>query len=173
MQKCELPTDALLRSYDRDNGYVDCYRTVVCGHFSLGHYIEAFYTTLLFKAERIILSFGGHPSTDTEAAALASGEGTCFAAWRVEARDEDQILLRDITGRTRSWFKVSHVTDGTTVKTVLYFGSGITAVPQGRTGRNSIGPVFKALTGFHILYSEALLAATRRRILRTAAAGAA
>jgi hypothetical protein len=32
----------------------------------------------------------------------------------------------------------------------------------------SIGPVFKALTGFHKLYSRALLAATRRKIVSTA-----
>lgn len=173
MQKCDPPHDALLRSYDRDTGYVDCYRTVVPGHVSLARFIEAFYTTRLFKAERMILCLGGHPSTDAEAASLASGAGERFAAWYVEERDEDQILLCDVTGRTRSWFKVRHDTDDTANETVLYFGSAITAVPQGKTKRNSIGPVFKALTGFHILYSKALLAATRRRIQSSAATGAA
>lgn len=167
IRECDLPHDALLRRYDRNEGHVDCFRVDVTGHIELGHYVEAFYTTWLFKAERTILSFAGHPSTDAEATVLAGGQGSRFAVWTVEGRDEDQLLMRDITGRTRSWFKVARITAESSEGTTLYFGSGVTAVATGKAGRKSMGPVFRMLMPVHILYSRALLAATKRKITRS------
>jgi hypothetical protein len=67
-------------------------------------YVEAFYTTPLFKVERLLLAwFAARPSTDAEAQRLAAGEIATFAAWSVEAREADQLLLCDFKGRTRSW----------------------------------------------------------------------
>jgi len=83
IRECELPPDALLRRFDRDDGYVDCFEVDVLGSIVLGHYVEAFYTTWLFRAERTILSLAGHPSTDAEGASVvAGGQGSRFAAWR-------------------------------------------------------------------------------------------
>jgi len=168
VRTCDLPADALLRRYARDGGYTDCYMTEVPGHIPLGQFVEAFYTSWLFKAERAVLSLTGHYSTDADAAALARGTSLCFAAWRVEDRDQNQLLMCDVTGRTRSWFKIATISGDKPMQTVLYFGSGITAVGNSNTGRLSISPVFKALMGFHKLYSRALLAATRRRIASSA-----
>ncbi|MCC5967084.1 MAG: hypothetical protein JJU24_13200 [Natronohydrobacter sp.] len=170
IRTCDLPTDAFLRRYVLDGGYTDCYMTEVPGHVPLGQYVGSFYTTWLFKAERLLLSLAGHKSTDADAGDLARGEAASFAAWRVEDRDEDQLLMCDATGRTRSWFGVATISDGRSRQTLLYFGSGITAVASGKAGRKSIGPLFLALTGFHKLYSKALLTAARRKILRAESA---
>lgn len=166
VRECDLPPDALLRRHDRDNGHVDCFQVEAPGRIELGHYVEAFYTTWLFKSERTILSLAGHPSTDAEASALAGGQCTRFAAWTVEGRDKDQLLMSDITGRTRSWFHVARITAENPERTMLYFGSGVTAVATGKSGRMSLGPLFKTLMPVHIIYSRALLAAARRKIAR-------
>lgn len=167
IRECDLPPNALLQRYHRDDGYADCYQVDVPGRVELGRYVAAFYTSWLFRAERMILSLAGHFSTDAEASALARGQRSRFAAWHVEARDEDQLLMRDITGRTRSWFRVAPITAENSERTMLYFGSGVTAVATGEAGRVSIGPVFKTLMPVHIIYSKALLAAARRKIMRS------
>ena len=168
IRTCDLPADAFLRRYAQDGNYTDCYLIEVPGHIPLGLFIEAFYTTWLFKAERALLSLAGYDSTDADAAHLARRQSVSFAAWRVEDRGEDQLLMCDATGRTRSWFKVAMISVETSVTTRLYFGSGITAVKRGNDGHASIGPVFDALTGFHKLYSRGLLAATTHKIVRAA-----
>jgi len=62
-------------------------------------FVEAFYATALFKLERWLLRFlVARPSTDAEAHELARGERYSFAAWSVEARTPDQVLLRDFNG---------------------------------------------------------------------------
>ncbi len=164
IHRCSLPPDAFLQRYAGNDGYADCFRVDVPETIGLGRYVEAFYTTQLFKAERAILPLAGHPSTDTDAALVAKGEASRFAAWHVEARADDQLLMCDVTGRTRSWFKVAPNRDGSTT---LYFGSAVIAVKTGRAGRKSMGPVFKILMPVHVLYSRALLAATKRKIARS------
>ena len=166
IRSCALPANAFLRRHDHAGGYTDCFVAKASGRISLSRYVEVFYTTGLFKAERAILSLAGQPSSDSQAREVAAGTALTFAAWRVEDRAEDQLLLCDITGRTRSWFMVAPAPDEATDKTLLYFGSAITAVPQGATGRITIGPLYRSLTGLHILYSRALLAAAKRRMAR-------
>ncbi|OJF93665.1 hypothetical protein AX760_21555 [Pararhizobium antarcticum] len=164
IHRCSLPPDAFLKRYAGNVGYADCFRVDVPGTIGLGRYVEAFYTTRLFKAERAILSLAGHPSSDAEAALVAQGEASRFAAWHVEARADDQLLMCDVTGRTRSWFKVASNQDG---DTTLYFGSAVTPVKTGKAGRKSMGLVFNVLMPVHILYSRALLAAAKRKIARS------
>jgi hypothetical protein len=163
---CALPEEAFLRRYDHGGGCTDCFVVVASGLISLSQYVEAFYTTGLFKVERAMLSLAGRPSSDGQANQVAEGVGSTFAAWQVEDRAEDQLLMCDVTGRTRSWFMAAPVPDEASDRTLLYFGSAITAARKGTAGRMTIGPVFKALTGFHILYSRALLAAAEKRIER-------
>ena len=75
---------------------------------SHAEFVEAFYTGGLFEVERLLLRvFISRPSTDLQARQLAAGALNAFAAWRVEARAVDQLLLRAIDGRTRSWLMVS------------------------------------------------------------------
>ena len=167
VRSCAPPAEAFPRRYDNSVAYADCFVAEASGLISLGQYVEAFYTTGLFKAERAVLSLSGRPSTDIQANKVAAGSGSTFAAWSVEDRAEDQLLLCDVTARTRSRFMVAPVPDEVLDRTLLYFGSAITAVRKGKTGRMTIGPAFKALTGFHVLYSRALLAAAKKRIERS------
>lgn len=171
VQRCELPASALLRNYHDGESYADCYVTEVAGAITHRAYVEAFYTTRLFKLERALLRWlAAQPSSDSEAAELAEGRRGSFAAWRVEGREADQLLLADVTGRTRSWLMVSPAPDGT--RTRLYFGSAVVARMDAATGRRSLGVVFSALLGFHKLYSRLLLGAARSRLLSQRRTGA-
>jgi hypothetical protein len=153
-----LPDHALLARYARAGCYTDCFCTEVKGSISCADYVEAFYTTPLFKAERLILTLAvASPSTDTQARQVATGTIDRFAAWQLEARTDQQLLMCDIFGSTRSWFMVEPVTVGGSPRTRLYFGSAVTKTAMNRR-------TFRWLTGFHVLYSKALLNAARRRI---------
>ncbi|MGB0220225.1 MAG: hypothetical protein ACPGJF_12900 [Sinimarinibacterium flocculans] len=155
-----LPPQALHARYAADGGYVDGYSTLADGTVDLARYVEAFYTTGLFRVERAILRVAIRaPSTDDEARAVAAGTGERFAAWSVEAREPDQLLMCDLYGRTRSWFMVEPATDAGPVQTRLYFGSAVVASAMRK-------PSFRLLLGFHVLYSKALLRAARRRLRR-------
>lgn len=158
---CELPEDALLARYRANGAYTDCYSTSVPNRVAHARYVEAFYTTPLFKVERLLLKwFAGRPSTDAEAQRLAAGEIATFAAWSVEARQDDQLLLCDVTGRTRSWLMSTPDPTAPTPTTTLYFGSAV--VPQKPHG--PMGAGFRALLGFHHLYSRALLRSAVMRL---------
>jgi len=162
VRRCALPQDALLREYLRDGMYADCYRTSVAGHVSHAEYVEAFYTTAVFRLERLLLRwFASRPSTDAEAAGLARGTRDTFAAWRLESRGVDQLLLADFTGRTRSWLMVAAGEGG---GTTLYFGSAVVPRRSRRTGKATLGVAFRLLLGFHKLYSRVLLRAAKARL---------
>jgi hypothetical protein len=162
IRRCELPADSLLRPYLRDGGFADCYGTQVDHAVSHPRFVEAFYSTWLFRLERALLAIAvRRPSSDADVRALASGATERFAAWTVEGRAPGQLLLADEFGNTRSWLMARPQEGGT----ALYFGSAV--LPRkGRTadGRPRMGGVFRALLGFHALYSRALLAAAVRRL---------
>lgn len=167
IRPCHLPSDALLNRYLASGAYADCYVTEVTHPVSHAEFVEAFYTTTVFKLERFILRLVvSRPSTDAEAGQLARGELSSFAAWSVEGRAPNQLLLCDLSGRTRSWLMVAMSEDPDFLGTRLYFGSAIIPVQRPRTGRASLGPVFSALLGFHKLYSRVLLWAARHRLSR-------
>lgn len=156
IRPCELPADALLQAYRRRGAWTDCFVTEVARPITHAAFVEAFYTTALFKVERHLLGwFAAKPSTDAEARALAHGVRNAFAAWRVEDRRADQLLLRDVLGRTRSWLMATPNGPGATR---LYFGS---AIAHGR-----LDFVFRALLGFHNVYSRALLKAASTRLMQ-------
>jgi hypothetical protein len=160
-----LPSDALVNRHLASGAYADCYVTEVARAVSLAEFVEAFYTTGVFKLERLVLRlFASRPSTDAQARQLARGELSSFAAWSVEARAANQLLLCDFTGRTRSWFMVAMPENPDRVGTRLYFGSAVIPVKSPKTGRTSLGPVFGALLGFHKLYSRVLLRAAWLRL---------
>jgi hypothetical protein len=139
----------------------------MAGQISLAAFVEAFYTTWLFKLERALLVLAAKPSTDLQAKELAAGTRSRFAAWIVEERAEHQLLMRDLTTRTRSWFMIAGTTRGTRRATLLFFGSAVAATINEATGEETISPIFHSLMGFHRIYSKALLHATRSRLNRT------
>lgn len=158
---CELPQDALLRVYVTAGDYADCFAAEIRRHVTHAEFVAAFYNTRLFKLERLILTFIGKPSTDAEARELAEGKRDDFAAWTVERRATDQLLLCDFQGKTRSWLMVEPKA-GTTR---LYFGSAVVK-PRGSSGEKSMTGGFRVLLGFHKRYSHALLSAARRALMR-------
>lgn len=163
IRTCELPPDALLRRYVDAGAYTDCYRLDLPARCTHAEYVAAFYTTWLFKLERAILArFVARPSTDAQAGELARGARDAFAAWTVEARAPDQLLMCDFQHRTRSW--LMSVAESETTR--LYFGSAVVPVADARTGEKRMGAAFRALLGFHKLYSRALLRAAAARLAR-------
>lgn len=168
IQSCALPAEALLQKYRGPGAYTDCYVTAVARSVSRAEYVEAFYTTTVFKLERQILRWlVSKPSTDLQARQLASGAISSFAAWRVEAQTPEQLLLSDVFGRTRSWLMVLPIeNDDRSRSTRLYFGSAVMPVASGRSGKAALGFPFGSLLGFHKLYSRVLLNAARARLIR-------
>ena len=150
IKEAELPAAALLQKYASDpQAFIDCYTREVDGDVDLATYVAAFYTSWLFKVERVILRFVARsPSTDGQALDVAQGHTAAFAAWTVEGRDNRQLLMCDIGGHTRSWFMVAPEGD----KTRLYFGSAV-------THKDSL--FVRTLMPFHKWYSRALLKAVR------------
>ncbi len=164
IQLCELPQKALLSKYKQQGAYADCYSVEMPRAISCAEYVEAFYTTPLFKIERSILAtLVSRSSTDIQAKQLASGEVDTFAAWSVEGRAENQLLLCDFLGRTRSWL-MTDAGQGNSGCTRLYFGSAVVPELNAETGQASYGFVFHALQGFHHLYSRALLRSAVSRL---------
>jgi hypothetical protein len=160
-----MPDDALLGRYSRAGAYTDCYATEVSGAVSHAQYVMAFYTTFVFKLERVILKWVvSKPSTDVQARQLAEGSIDSFAAWHVEQRSTNQLLLCDFQGRTRSWLMVAPVVSAGKVRTRLYFGSAVVPVRNSKTGRSALGRSYRALLGFHKIYSKVLLCSAKSRL---------
>ncbi len=130
-------------------------------------FVTAFYVTPLFRLERWLLAFlVARPSTDAEAKALASGNRDSFAAWNVEGRADDQLLMCDFRGRTRSWLMIARIGGGDSSGTRLYFGSAVIPTIHRQSGRYTLGFAYRALLGFHKLYSRMLLRAASARLTR-------
>lgn len=165
IESCDIPDDALLSKYLNDGTYTDCYRTDIPNTITHEQYVLAFYTTRIFKLERLILKLAvSRPCTDAQAAQLATGTLDEFAAWHVEGRCENQLLLCDFKSRTRSWLMVVPIIEGSHAHTRLYFGSAVVPVVNSKTGESSLGFVYRALLGFHKFYSVALLYAAKSRL---------
>ena len=164
IKACPHPPQSLLADYQRAGAYTDCFVTTIERPVGLDEYVTAFYTTWLFKLERWILArVVAKPSTDEDARRVATGESSDFAAWTVESREPDQMLLCDFQGNTRSWFLCRpEIADGSTA-TALYFGSAVTALGKNETDARKARR-FQIALPFHKLYSRALLACALRRL---------
>jgi hypothetical protein len=158
-----IPEQALHAHYQRQGAYLDCYATDIAAAVTQAQFVEAFYTSWLFRLERWILGWSAmKPSTDAQAREIARGERVDFAAWSVEARGTEQLLMRDFLGATRSWFMVAPQATGTR----LHFGSVVTTRRNPRTGQWDLGQRYRLLLGFHKLYSRAQLAAACSKLRR-------
>lgn len=164
VEECNLPVESLLQEYRKNGAYTDCYSTVVDRRVSQSEFVRAFYTTVPFKLERLILKWlVSKPSTDEDARRLAEARTESFSAWHVEQRRDHQILLSDYRGRTRSWL-MSKPTEGKPHdSTHLYFGSAVVPTDSAAIKERQTGRSFSALLLFHKLYSQILLASARSR----------
>jgi hypothetical protein len=160
-----LPAHSLLNPYAA-TGYADCFVADLAGSITHAQYVEAFYTSWLFKLERFVLRWlVAKPSTDGEARALAEGSRNQFAAWSVELRAPEQLLVRDYQGKTCSWLMVEPGFENNAPITRLYFGTGIVPHVDRHTGQRRLTAFFRALMPFHKVYARALLSAARSRLL--------
>jgi len=166
VRPCPVPQDSLLHAYQRGAGFADCYVTEVAGAVSQATFVEAFYTSGLFKVERTLLQhLAAKPATDADASRLAQGQAQRYSAWQVEGQSECELLLADFTGRTRSWLRASPIESRAQApRTRLYFGSALVPRRQGGAAQPGLGWPFHALLGFHRLYSRLLLQAASRRV---------
>ena len=146
--RAELPPSSLLAGLRRDGCHVDCFATTVARPTTLERFVAAFYTTRLFKAERLLL-------------ALARGERDQFAAWKVVGRRDREILLN--AGATSSWLAVeAPAGDGAGAR--LFFGSAIRPRRLSPQGEPEFDRLFHALLGTHEFYSRQLLQAAAARL---------
>jgi hypothetical protein len=153
--ECTLPPGTLLERYCGKGAYVDCLECQVRHAVNLEQLVVAFYNSRAFRPERwAIGALLGLPATNADVVKLAAGRAQRFSAWTVEARTDNQIMMCDYQGRTRSWLMV----EAHGAETTLRFGSAVLA--QHRWFERLL---FKALTGFHRHYS--------RRLLESALAG--
>lgn len=149
-----LPDGALLSSYARPGCYVDCLVADLPQRITLAQLITAFYTGPVFRMERwLIGALLGRKAGNPEVMQLVQGRTERFSAWTVEARADDQILLCDFRGATRSWLMVMPQGEGAR----LHFGSAVLQTE---------GILFRLLLGFHKLYARALLAGALRQLRR-------
>ena len=163
-EKCSVLPNSLLAPFAA-NGYADTYHTELSGHISMEDYIYGFYTTPLFKLERLILSWTvSKPSNDEQTHELAKSKTDKFATWTMEGRTENELLMCDMIGRTRSWLMVNHLGTVDNPKTQLYFGTGVVSKSKRKVGNASFGLFFIALLPFHKAYSRFLLFFARRQL---------
>lgn len=154
-----LPEQALLRPYAQSGAYTDCYLMTLPGPVHLAHFVEAFYSSSVFKFERTLLGLAlGKKASDQDAAALGRAQVSQFSAWQVEERTDTQLLLR--FGDTRSWFMVETAADTSR----LYFGSAVLPRKVDAEGKGVFGAGFHLLGGFHHRYSRALLRSALKRL---------
>jgi hypothetical protein len=166
-----LPEDALLKTYRgglrpeswRESG--DCFAVTVDRLTDLAEFVFAFYTSPVFRIERLILRLlAGASSTDSDARRLAEGTGTSFAVWRVGERTATQLLMCDRYERTRSWFNVVPLDSG---RTLLQFGSAVASRRGPRVESGSHSYLFSLVLKFHVMYSQILLYAAKRGVMRS------
>ncbi len=158
--RCHLPPQSLLNDYAQiPENYTDCYCTIVPGDITIERYITAFYNSIGFLPERLLIGWVlGKRANAQSVSKLASDQADEFSAWKVEARSQDQLLLADTSGATRSWLMVELLDS----ETKLYFGSAVVHRAGVRKNPRTFG--FSALLLFHKAYSRLLLAAAATEI---------
>jgi hypothetical protein len=168
IQSRPLPPLSLLAQCISPGDYADCLTVDVPGAISLGTFVQAFYTSAAFRPERMVLRLIGRGSNDADVRALADGSADNFAAWDVEARGADELLLRDFQNRTRSWLMVEDLTPPGSPATRLTFGSGVMH-PKGAGSGG--GKLFRLLLPIHKIYAKMLLKSAAKQLMRAGRAG--
>jgi len=158
----ELPSDSLLIRYRESKDFTDCYQISINQKINLHEYVNAFYTSWLFKLERFIIKWlVNKPSTDQDVELLARSETSEFSAWSVEERTENQLLLCDYQGQTRSWLSVVNQDNESSQ---IYFGTAV-VYRKDKKGRTiEFNQVFKFISLFHHFYAKALIRCAAKKL---------
>ena len=158
------PELSLIIPYESMPGfYIDCFAVDLPTHCSLEAFLKAFYTSWIFRLERLILRLALRvPTSSDDLSAMLSGASDKFAVWIIEERQADQMIAKAVGGsnRTRSWFRVLSRDDG---GTRLFFGSVLEPEPSLEGAPPRLGLMFRAGIGAHRLYARVLLAAAARK----------
>lgn len=104
------------------------------------------------------------PSTDQDVELLAKGKSENFAAWSVEDRAENQLLLCDYQGQTRSWLRVVNQEEESSI---VYFGSAVVSKKDVNGKAIEFSRVFKFISWFHHLYSKALITCAVKKMIKS------
>lgn len=154
----------------RDETHLDCFVADIDGAWSLEQFVGVFYRTWLFRAERFVLKHVMRlPSTDSDLESLLDGNQEKFAAWSIERRTANELLMCDIASKTKSWFMVTQTGDSAKQRTLVHFGTVVVATPDRRSGEPKLGTLFRLFMPLHLLYARSLLLVAVRD-LRSAAA---
>ena len=153
-----LPPQSLLARIRGPECYRDAFRASVAGEVSLGELVTAFFSSRAFLAERMALHLIGRGADHADIAALAAGRTERFAAWQMEAREENELLMHDFLDQTCCWLAVSHGAGGPLPEprpgtTDIWFGTAV---------REFEGPIVSRLRGAHRWYARKLLGAAAR-----------
>ncbi|MDJ0917919.1 MAG: hypothetical protein QNJ05_09155 [Woeseiaceae bacterium] len=160
VEETALPGGALLQEFTDRGEYTDCFVARIENTVTFPTYVETFYTTRLFRLERLILKWLiSRPSSDEQARRLSRNETDSFAAWKEYRRSDDQLVMMDFRQQTCSWFMLGSDENGTR----LYFGSAV-MLDEDESSARKMKWTYRALLGFHRLYSRALLQAAARRL---------
>lgn len=162
VEESALPDGSLLQEFADRGEYTDCFVARAGSDITFSTYVETFYTTRLFKLERLILKWLIlRPSSDQEARQLSRNEIHAFAAWNEHSRSDDQLIMMDFRQQTCSWFMLvpgeAH--------SWLYFGSAVMRDHESSSD-SGMNWTYRILLGLHRLYSRALLQAAARRLSR-------
>ncbi len=159
-----LPIDALLQSYVKSGDYTDCFSTIVEGRITQADFIEAFYNSRIFKLERFVLTvLVFKQSSDKQAGQLAIGTRETYAAWDLEARNENQILMCDFQKATRSWLMTQAAEND---QTRLYFGSAVVGKKSKSGDVKQLPLLVRLLMPAHRFYARSLLRSAAARLKR-------
>ena len=162
IRSCPLPAQTLLSRYT-DRAFTDCHVAELPQSIAQAQFVAALYQGMLMRLERRLIGWlCSKPTSEAQLQALAAGRADSFALWSVEARTSHELLLREQSGRTRSWLMSQEIPGGTR----LYFGSALLAQINPKTGARRRGAFFTALHGFHVLYSRLLLSSAATRLSR-------
>lgn len=161
---CPLPDTSFLKALTlREGNYTDCFVTEILADVSIHEFIGAFFGSTVLRLERHLLALMSARSSTKDVIAIANGSSDKIALWKMEQRDDTQIILRVANEAIRTWLMVSPTAEG---KTHLYFGSAI--VPEAQAnGEVRLSFLTRRLQGFHLLYSRAVLWSAKKQLLKT------
>ena len=173
VQTGEIPESGYLKPYrERSSWYTDCFFVDVQGQVCLSQFISAFFTTFLFRSERWVLGvFTSSPSSDQNVMDLASGVSDRLSLWRVEARDDQQLILSFGELGVRTWLMVEPHPEIANVSR-LYFGTGLDfssrVAPEmdSQSRERKVSVLFYPFLGFHRFYARLLLWSAKVKVSR-------
>ena len=166
---CPLPENAIIYKHHKSSHqdvdtYTDCYLVNFDRPVTLAEYVFAFYTKPVFRLERFILKYlADRLSSDHKAKQLSEWAIDEFSARTVADRTPEQLLMRDLKGRTRSWFMIVPQNAAATTNSTFHFWFGVVPYQKTAMGDPRIGGGFRLLLGFHESYPRVLLYAAKVR----------